>query len=290
MDFFATHILSVILFTPLVGSILLLFVPRESGNAHRVLGNLFGMLGFIVSLPLVKWFHAGMSGYQFQETAAWIPSIGARYHLGIDGISFLLVMLTTLLGAISILSSWSAIQLRKKEYYILFLLLQTGMIGVFVSLDFFLFYVFWEVMLVPMYFLIGVWGSDRRLYAAIKFFLYTLAGSVVMLLGILALYFYAPVAPGATRTFDVPTLLAAAQTFADPLKVWLFWGFFFAFAIKVPMFPFHTWLPDAHTEAPTAGSVILAGVLLKMGTYGFIRFSLPLLPTDAAMRVKIIHI
>src|SRR5258708_7959513 len=160
----------------------------------------------------------------------------------------------------------------------------------FVSLDFFLFYVFWEVMLVPMYFLIGVWGSDRRLYAAIKFFLYTLAGSVVMLLAILALYFYAPVPAGGTRTFDVPTLLAAAQHFSDPLKVWLFWGFFFAFAIKVPMFPFHTWLPDAHTEAPTAGSVILAGVLLKMGTYGFIRFSLPLLPADAAMRARIIHI
>jgi NADH-quinone oxidoreductase subunit M len=143
---------------------------------------------------------------------------------------------------------------------------------------------------VPMYFLIGVWGSDRRLYAAIKFFLYTLAGSVVMLLAVLALYFYAPVQPDGLRTFDVPTLLAAAQTFADPLKVWLFWGFFFAFAIKVPMFPFHTWLPDAHTEAPTAGSVILAGVLLKMGTYGFIRFSLPLLPADTAMRAKIIHI
>src|SRR5260370_13491544 len=141
-----------------------------------------------------------------------------------------------------------------------------------------------------MYFLIVVWGSDRRLYAAIKFFLYTLAGSVVMLLAILALYFYAPVPAGGTRTFDVPTLLAAAQHFSDPLKVWLFWGFFFAFAIKVPMFPFHTWLPDAHTEAPTAGSVILAGVLLKMGTYGFIRFSLPLLPADAAMRARIIHI
>src|SRR5437868_2494169 len=199
-------------------------------------------------------------------------------------------MLTTFLGMIAILSSWSAIHQRTKEYYILLLLLQTDMIGVFVALDFFLFYVFWEVMLVPMYFLIGAWGSDRRLYAAIKFFLYTLAGSVVMLLAILALYFYAPVAPGATRTFDVPTLLAAAQHFSDPLKVWLFWGFFFAFAIKVPMFPFHTWLPDAHTEAPTAGSVILAGVLLKMGTYGFIRFSLPLLPADGAMRSNIIKI
>src|SRR5438876_2754565 len=284
-DFVYHHLLSVVLFTPLAGSILLLFVPREWDNAHRVIGNVFGILGFLVSLPLVRYFDIHLGGYQFQENLDWIPTIGARYHLGIDGISFLLVMLTTLLGAISILSSWSSIQLRKKEYYILFLLLQTGMIGVFVSLDFFLFYVFWEVMLVPMYFLIGVWGSENRLYAAIKFFLYTLAGSVLMLLGILAIYFQSGL-----KSFDVPTLLTAAQHFPDGLKVWLFWGFFFAFAIKVPMFPFHTWLPDAHTEAPTAGSVILAGVLLKMGTYGFVRFSLPLLPADPAMRTKIIHI
>jgi NADH-quinone oxidoreductase subunit M len=290
MDFFAHHILSVVLFTPLVGALLMLFIPRESEQAHKIAGNVFGALGFLVSLPLLRWWNPGGKPFSFEETADWIPSIGAKYHLGIDGISLLLVMLTTFLGMIAILSSWSAIHQRTKEYYILLLLLQTGMIGVFVSLDFFLFYVFWEVMLVPMYFLIGVWGSDRRLYAAIKFFLYTLAGSVVMLLAILALYFYAPVAAGATRTFDVPTLLAAAQQFSDPLKVWLFWGFFFAFAIKVPMFPFHTWLPDAHTEAPTAGSVILAGVLLKMGTYGFIRFSLPLLPTDAALRHKIIQV
>src|SRR6266478_1220534 len=290
MDFFAHHILSVVLFTPLVGALLLLFIPRENEQAHKIAGNIFGALGFLVSLPLLRWFRPGWGGFAFEETADWIPSIGAKYHLGIDGISLLLVMLTTFLGMIAILSSWSAIHLRTKEYYILLLLLQTGMLGVFVSLDFFLFYVFWEVMLVPMYFLIGVWGSDRRLYAAIKFFLYTLAGSVVMLLAILALYFYAPVPAAGTRTFDVPTLLAAAQHFTDPLKVWLFWGFFFAFAIKVPMFPFHTWLPDAHTEAPTAGSVILAGVLLKMGTYGFIRFSLPLLPSDPYLRHKIIQV
>ena len=290
MDFFAHHVLSVVLFTPLVGALLLLLIPRESEQAHKIAGNIFGVLGFLVSLPLVRWFKPEWGGFTLEETADWIPSIGAKYHLGIDGISLLLVMLTTFLGMIAILSSWSAIHQRTKEYYILLLLLQTGMIGVFVSLDFFLFYVFWEVMLVPMYFLIGVWGSDRRLYAAIKFFLYTLAGSVVMLLAILALFFYAPVPAGGTRTFDVPTLLAAAHDFSDPLKVWLFWGFFFAFAIKVPMFPFHTWLPDAHTEAPTAGSVILAGVLLKMGTYGFIRFSLPLLPADAVMRARIIHI
>src|SRR5215471_7245696 len=292
MDFLANHILTVVLFTPLVGAILLLFVPREAELAHKIGANLFGVLGFLVSVPLIRWWNPGTSRFSFEENVSWIPSIGARYHLGIDGISLLLVMLTTFLGMIAILSSWSAIHTRVKEYYILLLLLQTGMIGVFVSLDFFLFYVFWEVMLVPMYFLIGVWGSDRRLYAAIKFFLYTLAGSVLMLLAILALYFnYAKTLPaGSVGTFDIPTLLAAAQRFPDSLKAWLFWGFFFAFAIKVPMFPFHTWLPDAHTEAPTAGSVILAGVLLKMGTYGFLRFSLPLLPGDPTMRAKIVHI
>jgi len=295
MHLFSNHLLSVILFTPTIGALVLLFVPRSSPTLHRVVGNLFGILGFAVSIPLVLHFPAGYQNYTFVESADWIPSIGARYTLGIDGISFLLIMLTTLLGMIAILSSWAAIQNRTKEYYILLLLLQTGMLGVFMSLDFFLFYVFWEVMLVPMYFLIGVWGSDRRLYAAIKFFLYTLAGSVLMLLGILALYFNAAKATG-VQTFDIPTLLAAVQNpayssiFTQSLKTWLFWGFFFAFAIKVPMFPFHTWLPDAHTEAPTAGSVILAGVLLKMGTYGFIRFSLPLLPDDPAARAKIIHI
>jgi NADH-quinone oxidoreductase subunit M len=286
---FSHHLLSVILFTPTIGALVLLLVPRENQFLHRVFGNFFGILGFLVSIPLVVHFPAGYETYTFVESAEWIPSIGARYTLGLDGISFLLVMLTTFLGMIAIVSSWAAIQNRTKEYYILLLLLQTGMLGVFMSLDFFLFYMFWEVMLVPMYFLIGVWGSDRRLYAAIKFFLYTLAGSVLMLLGILALYFNAARISG-VQTFDIPTLLAAVQHFPDSLRVWLFWGFFFAFAIKVPMFPFHTWLPDAHTEAPTAGSVILAGVLLKMGTYGFIRFSLPLLPADLALRAKIIHV
>jgi len=290
MNFFHNHILSVVLFTPLVGSLLALFIPRENENAHRVLGNVFGILGFLVSLPLIWWFNPSTKGFQLVENLDWIPSIGARYTLGIDGISFLLVMLTTLLGAISILSSWSAIQTRMKEYYLLFLLLQTGMLGVFMSLDFFLFYVFWEVMLVPMYFLIGVWGSERRLYAAIKFFLYTLAGSVVMLLAILAVYFNYAKLTGGTYTFDIPTLLASVSQSSDTFRTWLFWGFFFAFAIKVPMFPFHTWLPDAHTEAPTAGSVILAGVLLKMGTYGFIRFSLPLLPQGGVARQRIISV
>src|SRR5712692_2489854 len=283
MDFFANHILSVVLFTPLVGALLLLFIPRENEHAHKIAGNVFGALGFLVSLPLLRWFRPGWGGFTFEETADWIPSIGAKYHLGIDGISLLLVMLTTFLGMIAILSSWSAIHQRTKEYYILLLLLQTGMIGVFVSLDFFLFYVFWEVMLVPMYFLIGVWGSDRRLYAAIKFFLYTLAGSVLMLLAILGIYFKYHEMSG-VYTFDILTLLSATPSFPLALQQWLFWGLFFAFAIKVPMFPFHTWLPDAHTEAPTAGSVILAGVLLKMGTYGFVRFSLPMLPGASSSR------
>src|ERR1700716_444201 len=285
MDFFANHILSVVLFTPLVGALLLLFIPRENEQAHKIAGNVFGALGFVVSLPLLRWWNPGEKPFSFEETAEWIPSNGASYHLGIDGISLLLVMLTTFLGVIAILSSWSAIHQRTKEYYILLLLLQVGMLGVFMSLDFFLFYMFWEVMLVPMYFLIGVGGSDRRLYAAIKFFLYTLVGSVIMLLGILALYFKA-----GGSTFDIPTLLASASQFDTHWQVLLFWAFFFAFAIKVPMFPFHTWLPDAHTEAPTAGSVILAGVLLKMGTYGFIRFSLPLLPSDPHLRHKIIQV
>src|SRR5664279_1626904 len=288
LHLFETHLLSVILFTPLVGALLLMFVPRGSLSAHRLVGNLFGVLGFVVSIPLVLRFPVGSGDYNFRETAEWIPYLGAQYSLGLDGISFLLLMLTTFLGMIAILSSWNAIQMRTKEYYILLLLLQTGMLGVFLSLDFFLFYVFWEVMLVPMYFLIGVWGSDRRLYAAIKFFLYTLAGSVLMLLAILALYFNASKLTG-VQTFNIPALLATAQQFPDSLKVWLFWGFFFAFAIKVPMFPFHTWLPDAHVEAPTAGSVILAAVLLKMGTYGFLRFSLPLLPR-ASMDKTIVEI
>jgi NADH-quinone oxidoreductase subunit M len=289
MDFLRNNILSVVLFLPAAGALLMMFIPREAKSVHRVLGNVFGFAGFFISLPLVWWFNPDLPGFQRVEDYAWIPSIGARYTLGIDGISFLLVMLTTLLGAIGILCSWSAIQHRAKEYYILLLILQTGMLGAFMALDFFLFYVFWEVMLVPMYFLIGVWGSDRRLYAAIKFFLYTLAGSVLMLLAILAIYFNHAALHGAgglcpvtiahdLYTFDIRLLLQVTPSFDLELQKWLFWGLFFAFAIKVPMFPFHTWLPDAHTEAPTAGSVILAGVLLKMGTYGFVRFSVPMLP------------
>jgi NADH-quinone oxidoreductase subunit M len=252
-------------------------IPGANKNAVRWWGNIAMLIGFLVSLPLAFWFTSELPDQQFKfiERADWIPSIGAQYHLGIDGISFLLIMLTTLLGFLSVLSSWTAIDERLKEYYAMFLLLQMGMLGVFMSLDFFLFYVFWEVMLVPMYFIIGIWGGQRKLYAAIKFFLYTLAGSVLMLLGILALYFRYHTDTG-VYTFNV--LALTQHTWPIDLQVWIFWAFMVAFAIKVPMFPFHTWLPDAHVEAPTAGSVILAGVLLKMGTYGFVRFSLPLLP------------
>src|SRR6516165_355592 len=274
------HILSIILFTPLVGTILLLFIPKENKNAIRWMANIFGVLGFVVSVPLVPWFWAlkDRPGFQFVEGSPnnWIPSIGAGYHLGIDGISFLLIMLTTLLGAISVLSSWTAIDNRVKEYYAWFLVLQTGMLGVFMALDFFLFFAFWEAMLVPMYLLIGIWGGPRKLYAAIKFFLYTLFGSLFMLVCVLFLYFFHHSQTG-IYTFDIQSLYTTAplipQVYGTKIAIMLFFGFFLGFAIKVPMFPFHTWLPDAHVEAPTAGSVILAGVLLKMGTYGLIRFS-----------------
>lgn len=276
-----SHILSIILFTPLVGALILLFVPKENKDAIRWIANIFALGGFLISLPLVPMFWALRfePGFKFLEGTAnnWIPSIGAGYNLGIDGISFLLIMLTTLLGWISILSSWTAIEIRVKEYYVWFLVLQTGMLGVFMALDFFLFFVFWEAMLVPMYLLIGIWGGPNKLYAAIKFFLYTLLGSVLMLLGILFLYFHHHTVTG-VFTFHIPALYQTAPLIPFHYAIWLFVAFFIGFAIKVPMFPFHTWLPDAHVEAPTAGSVILAGVLLKMGTYGMLRFCLPLFP------------
>ena len=269
-------LLSVIMFTPLAGALVLLFVDKRSEDTIRWIANVTAGLGFLVSLPLWFGFDAtGAEYWQFVERAAWIPSIGAEYHLGVDGFSALLVLLTTLMGVIAILSSWNAITERVKEYYVFMLVLQTGMIGAFIALDFLLFFVFWEVMLVPMYFLIGIWGSDNRLYSAIKFFLFTLVGSVVMLLGILAVYFYHHEVTG-VYTFDVTAFHELNMPF--DMQWWVFLAFFLGFAVKVPMFPFHTWLPDAHTDAPTAGSVILAAVLLKMGTYGFIRFSLPILP------------
>ncbi len=269
------HYLSIILFTPLAGALLLLLVPKQNENAIRWIANITALAGFGISVPLWFWYNPQGSDFQFIERAPWIPSVGAEYFLGIDGLSTLLILLTTMMGFIAILSSWNAITERVKEYYIFLLVLQTGMLGAFMSLDFLLFFLFWEVMLVPMYFLIGIWGSANRLYSAIKFFLYTLVGSVLMLLGILALYFYAHSVTG-VYTFDVTQFHKLQIPFN--LQWWIFLAFFFGFAVKVPMFPFHTWLPDAHTDAPTAGSVILAAVMLKMGTYGFLRFSLPIVP------------
>jgi NADH-quinone oxidoreductase subunit M len=267
-------LLSIITYIPVAGAlIIMLFMRRDT--TIKWFANLVVLVDFIISLRLVPGFIKDRHVIQFVEKADWIKSLGVQYYFGVDGISILLVLLTTFLGVLAILSSWTAIKERVKEYYIFMLLLQTGMLGVFFSLDFFLFYVFWEVMLVPMYFLIGVWGGPRKLYAAIKFFLYTLAGSVLMLLAIITL-----VVIHWNQTGEFSFEIMKFYNMGIPLHIqrWLFLAFFVGFAIKVPMFPFHTWLPDAHVEAPTAGSVILAGVLLKMGTYGFVRFSLPLFP------------
>jgi NADH-quinone oxidoreductase subunit M len=281
-------ILSIVAYVPLLGALAVIFLMKSGQTALiRKFATGVVVLDFFLSLPLWFAFNRNGSGadlFQFKESHSWIESIGVRYELGIDGIALLLVLLTTLLGVLAFVSSWSAIHEREKEYYVFLLLLQTGMLGVFMAMDFFLFYVFWEVMLVPMYFLIGIWGGSRKLYAAIKFFLYTLVGSVLMLLGILALYFFNAGGLlgwhglGNPATFSILQLHQIGHLIPKDLQIWIFLAFFVGFAVKVPMFPFHTWLPDAHVEAPTAGSVILAGVLLKMGTYGFIRFSLPILP------------
>src|SRR4051794_12305992 len=281
------HYLSIILFTPLAGALILLLVDKQNVNAIRWIANLVALVGFLMSVPLWFWYNPGSSDFQFVERFPWIPSVGAEYFLGVDGLSVLLILLTTMMGSIAILSSWTAITERVKEYYIFLLVLQTGMLGAFMALDFLLFFLFWELMLVPMYFLIGIWGSANRLYSAIKFFLYTLVGSVVMLLGILALYFYNHTLTG-VYTFDITQFHRLNVPFE--MQWWIFLAFFLGFAIKVPMFPFHTWLPDAHTDAPTAGSVILAAVLLKMGTYGFLRFSLPILPDASRYFVPMIAV
>ncbi|MDP9360073.1 MAG: NADH-quinone oxidoreductase subunit M [Acidobacteriota bacterium] len=283
-------ILNIVTYIPLIGAIVILFFLRkENGKSIRYTATFFAVMDFIASLYL--WFNFDPHGtgarlFQFRETYSWIPSLGVQYDFGIDGISLLLILLTTFMGIIAVVSSFQAIDHRQKEYYILLLLLQTGMIGTFCALDFFLFYVFWEIMLVPMYFIIGIWGGPRKLYAAIKFFIYTLSGSVVMLLSILALYFFNDggipflniKGLGNAATFSVLQYHNIGHLIPPTLQFWIFLGFFLGFAIKVPMFPFHTWLPDAHVEAPTAGSIILAAVLLKMGTYGFVRFALPILP------------
>jgi NADH-quinone oxidoreductase subunit M len=274
-----------VLFTPLAGLLVLLLIPSSKPNAIRLWANAASLIGFLVCLPLAFSFDR-TKDFQFVERADWIPSIGASYYLGIDGYSLLLVLLTGLIGFIAVLSSWKAIDNRIKEYYANLLFLQTAMMGVFMARDFLLFFVFWELGLVPMYFIIAIWGGARRVYSAFKFIVYTFIGSVLMLLGILTLYF-AHYQEFQTYTFAVPDLLRT--NLGGSLEWWVFWALFVGFAVKVPMWPFHTWLPDAHTEAPTAGSVILASILLKMGTYGFLRFSLPLLP-EAAKDPRIVNI
>jgi NADH-quinone oxidoreductase subunit M len=309
------HILSIVTWLPTLGAILILalFKSNQASAIKKFATAWFG-LAFVASLLLLKYDRA-IGGMQFLEDHQWIPVIGARYQMGADGVAILLIVLTTLLGVIAALSSWKYIEKRHKEYYVLLLLLQTAVVGVFTSMDLFLFYLFFEVSLVPMYFLIGIWGGENRLYAAIKFFLYTLVGSVVMLLGVLKMYFltqdtaltgqiaqttidllagnsqasrlvndsYQAAVTNGTGTFNILYMQAMGSVMPmGTMQVLLFFAFALGFAIKVPMFPFHTWLPDAHVEAPTAGSVILAGILLKLGTYGFFRFNLPMFPAASA--------
>jgi NADH-quinone oxidoreductase subunit M len=308
-----SYILSLVTWLPTLGAILILVLfKKDQANAIKKFATAWFGIAFVASLFLLTYKQA-LGGMQFLEDYQWIPVIGARYQMGVDGVSMLLIVLTTLLGVIAALSSWNYIQKREKEYYALLLFLQTAVVGVFASMDLFLFYLFFEVSLVPMYFLIGIWGGENRLYAAIKFFLYTLVGSVVMLLGVLKMYFLtqdvglanqisavtlANIGGGEASTMLSNAVAAAnsgAGTFnimymqamgsvipMGTMQVLLFFAFALGFAIKVPMFPFHTWLPDAHVEAPTAGSVILAGILLKLGTYGFFRFNLPMFPAASA--------
>src|SRR4026209_619473 len=271
------YLLTLVTFLPAVGTLLVLALPRRQDSAVRYATLLTTAAPGVLSLPLHCRFDPSLADYQLVEQRPWIPSLGVTYHLGVDGISVLLVLLTTFLMPLVILSSWTSVESRWNGFAITMLLLETGMVGVFVSLDLFLFYVFWEAMLIPMYLIIGIWGGPNRVYAAVKFILYTLTGSLLMLVAILVLYFQHGVATN-IYTFDLP-VLARYVVPAGTTQNLLFLAFALAFAIKVPMFPFHTWLPDAHGEAPTAGSVILAGVLLKMGPYGFLRFCLPLFPT-----------
>jgi NADH-quinone oxidoreductase subunit M len=274
-----SYLLTILILLPVAGALGLVLYSLASSrneNHYRWIALITTLATFAASLLLLQRIGAGTAEFQFDQNVNWIGSIGSRYHVGVDGISSWLVLLTTLLMPISVLSSWTAVRKRPLSYYVFLLILEAALIGVFVSLDLLLFYLFFEASLIPMFFLIGVWGGERRVYAAVKFFIYTAVGSLLMLVGIIALYFL-------YHTFDYTILLQAmaANPLAERVEFWLFLAFAFAFCIKVPLFPLHTWLPDAHTEAPTAGSVILAGVLLKMGTYGLLRFNLALFPDQA---------
>jgi len=276
-------ILSLVTFLPTVGALFILLIPGDTTVVARNARNvalLASGITFLLSLELWFGFDRSNPDFQFVEHADWMPAFGISYHMGVDGISVLFVLLSTLLTPICVLASWDAIRVRVKEYMIAFLVLETLMVGTFSALDFVAFYMFFEGVLIPMFLIIGVWGGPRRVYSAFKFFLYTLLGSVLMLLAILAVYFQ-------TGTTDIPTALQ--HPFPPELQTWLWLAFFASFAVKVPMWPVHTWLPDAHVEAPTAGSVILAGVLLKMGAYGFIRFSVPMLPEASQLFTPLVY-
>lgn len=266
-------LISAMLVVPLLGVLALLFIPAAQEKTIKTVTLITTLIVLAMSLPLYFAFIPG-AGFQFEENIPWIPALGINYHVGIDGISLFIVLLTTLLSFIAVLSSWTAITKQVKAYMVMMLLMETAMIGVFVSLDLFLFYAFWEASLIPMALLIGIWGGDRRVYAAVKFMLYTFVGSTLMLVATIVVYLHA-------GTSDLPTLLTSSALPAGT-QIWLFFAFALAFAIKVPLFPLHTWLPAAHVQAPTAGSVLLAGVLLKMGTYGYLRFANPLFPAGMA--------
>jgi len=271
-----SNILSILIFFPLAAALFIL-IFFKGGKSSMWAAFVASVIEFFLTIPLMTNFDQSSSAMQFVERVNWIPALGIQYSVGVDGISVLMIFLTTLLSAIAILGSFTYIQKRQKEFYISMLILETGMVGVFLALDFFLFYILWEAMLIPMYLIIGVWGGKRRIYAAVKFFLYTFAGSVLMMLAIIALYFKHGALTG-VYTFDILAITSQYASYSTAFQMIVFAAFFLGFAIKVPMFPLHTWLPDAHVEAPTAGSVILAGVLLKMGTYGMLRFCLPITP------------
>ena len=282
------YLLTTVILLPFIGALALVlysFAPPRRDEHYRWIALVFTLATFMLSLLLLRGTGASGNAFRFEESVNWIGAIGARYHVAVDGVSLWLVLLTTLLMPIAVLSSWTAIKKRPLAYYLFLLILESAMIGVFVSLDLLLFYLFFEASLVPMFFLIGIWGGERRIYAAIKFFIYTAVGSLLMLVGIFALYFI-------YHTFDYATLLQAmtASPLAPRAETLLFWAFALAFFIKVPLWPLHTWLPDAHTEAPTAGSVILAGILLKMGTYGLLRFNLALFPNASRVWAVLIII
>jgi NADH-quinone oxidoreductase subunit M len=284
MSWLDSHLLSLVIFLPLAGALLVALLPGGEGGQHKGIAFIFSVITFAASIPVWTGFHGK---FAFEQKSEWAPALGFSYHIGLDGVALLLFMLTTFLAPIVVLSSWKFVQSRVKEYCLALLLLETAMLGTLAALDLVLFYVFWEAMLIPMYLLIGMWGSERRIYAAVKFFLFTFIGSVLMLLAIF--WLWSNSGPAGHRTFDYLELMQIGVVNPQTQR-WLFAAFCLAFAIKVPIWPLHTWLPDAHTEAPAAGSILLAGVMLKMGTFGFIRYAMPLFPQAAHEHAPIIAV